>query len=408
MQETSPPPEQETSPSGQETSPSGAVSPPAGQETSSLGAAAPPAGQGTSPPEAEVPPAGQEAWPIRLENPLSGLEAPPPELDAPPPRYETPQSERGPFQPRHGETVGYGPVETPLDASTAPFEAPTEERMAAQAAEFLQGGGDPGLSSDTAYLSPGTAYFDDDGLRHWGAPPTAHDAASQGERHGHRKTPDGSTRRRWMIPLVAAGLVTVTAVGLALVVDLSTGSHPAPKHRTGPEPSALQSTGTQLDTPQAGDSPSGPAAKGAAAQAAAVNVILQAGKAAHDRLSVSMATCDDLVSAAPAFQQVVQERQNELAQARQVPTDQLPGGADLKQAMIDAYSSSLDADKAYVAWAQETQAAGCGGGEPPQSANHDAAIAANDKAGPAKRRVVALWSPIAQSQGLPVYAWGEL
>ncbi|MEV0403539.1 hypothetical protein [Actinoallomurus sp. NPDC050550] len=341
----------------------------------------------------EIPPSGPEIRPTRLENPLSGLETPPLGFGDPPLGYETPPSERGPFQPQDGETVGYEPVETPLDASTAPFEAPTEERMAAQAEAFLHGGAP---SSDTAYL-------DADGLRHWGAPPTTHDAAAQGERHGHRKTPEGSARRRWTIPLVAAGLVTVTAVGLALVVDLSNGSHPAPKHRTGPGPSALQSTGTQLDTPQAGDSPSG-----AAAQAAAVNTILQAGKDAHDRLSVSMATCDDLVSAAPAFQQVVQERQSELAQARQLRTDQLPGGADLKQAMIDAYASSLDADKAYVAWAQEAQAAGCAGGQPPQSANHDAAIAANDKAGPAKRRVVALWSPIAQSQGLPVYAWGAL
>ncbi|WP_460355554.1 hypothetical protein [Actinoallomurus acanthiterrae] len=264
--------------------------------------------------------------------------------------------------------------------------------MAAQAEEFLRGGAP---SSDTAYL-------DADGLRHWGAPPTAYDAAAQGERHGHRKTSEGSARRRWTIPLVAAGLVTVTAVGLALAVGLPNGSHPA-ERRTGPEAGTRQPTGVQPDTPQASDSASGPAA-----QAAAVNAILQAGKEAHDRLSVSMATCDDLVSAAPAFQQVVQERQSELTQARQLRTDQLPGGADLKQAMIDAYSSSLDADKAYVAWAQEAQAAGCDGGAPPQSANHDAAMAANDKAGPAKRRVVALWSPIAQSQGLPVYAWGEL
>lgn len=334
---------------------------------------------------------------MRLENPLSGLEVPPPGLDAPPPGYGTPPSERGPFQPRDGETLGYGPAETPLDAFTAPFEAPFAEERTAALPEELPQGGDPGPSSDTAYL-------DGDGLRHWGAPPTAHDAAAQRERHGHRKTPEGSARKRWTIPLVAAGLVTVTAVGLALAVDLSTGSHPAPEHRAGPEPSMP----SPADTPQAGDSPSGLAAKGAAAQAAGVNVILQAGKDAHERLSVSMATCDDLVSAAPTFQQVVQERQSELAQARQVPTDQLPRGADLKQAMIDAYTSSLDADKAYLAWAQEAQAAGCDGGGPPQSANHDAAMAANDKAGPAKRRVVALWSPIAQSQGLPVYAWGDL
>ncbi|GAA4634492.1 hypothetical protein GCM10023196_076220 [Actinoallomurus vinaceus] len=333
---------------------------------------------------------------MRLENPLSGVETPPPGHDVPPPTYETPPSERGPFQPRVGETFGYGPVETPPDPATAPIGTTpfAEERTAASPGERTEG--EPGPTSDTAY-------FDADGLRHWGAPPTAHDAAAQWERHGHRKAPEKSARKRWVIPIVTAGLVTVTAVGLALAVGLGNGSHPAPEHRTGPEPGTPQPSGTQPDTPQAGDSPSGPAA-----QAAAVNAILQAGKDAHDKLSVSMATCDDLVSAAPAFQQVVQERQSELAQARQLQADQLPHGADLKQAMIDAYGSSLDADKAYLAWAQEAQSAGCDGGGPPQSANHDAAMAANDKAGPAKRRVVALWSPIAQSQGLPVYAWGEL
>src|SRR5690242_4000613 len=82
--------------------------------------ASPPPEQEASPPGGETPPSQPEIRPIRLENPLSGLETPPPGFDDPPPAYETPSSERGPFQPQDGETVGYGPVETPLDASTAP------------------------------------------------------------------------------------------------------------------------------------------------------------------------------------------------------------------------------------------------------------------------------------------------
>ncbi|MCO5968774.1 hypothetical protein [Actinoallomurus soli] len=208
---------------------------------------------------------------------------------------------------------------------------------------------------------------------------------------------------------MTAGLVAVSSVGLALGLALPKGSHPAPTRRTGPEPSEAlptgqpSSPGTGESSPEAGESPSD-----SPGQANAVNAILSAGKDAHDRLSVSLTTCDDLVAAIPVFQEVVQDRQGELTQVRQVTTDRLPGGAELKQAMIDAYTSSLDADKAYLAWAQEAQTQGCDGEDLPQSANHDAAMAANDEAGPAKRRVVALWNPIAQSQGLPTYQWNEL
>ena len=76
--------------------------------------------------------------------------------------------------------------------------------------------------------------------------------------------------------------------------------------------------------------------------------------------------------------------------------------------MINAYQSSLDADQAYLAWAREVQSRGCGGWIAPLTAHYRAAIAANDKAGPAKRQVVKLWRPIAKSQGLPTYAWNRL
>jgi len=40
--------------------------------------------------------------------------------------------------------------------------------------------------------------------------------------------------------------------------------------------------------------------------------------------------------------------------------------------------------------------------------HYKAAIAANGKAGPAKRQVVAAWKPIATTHGLPKYVWNRL
>lgn len=360
----------------------------------------------------------------------------PPHGRAPSPGRETPPPERGPFQPKDGATAesapagttptGTGPAETGA-AETAPAETgaagnrPAEEgraetRRIEAPLDALTAPIGGGLAGERTASPPdlpaeegdgpgsplGTSWVDEHGLRHWGAPPTAWDAAAQRERHGHRKAPDGR-RRRWAALAVTAGLVAVTSFGVVLALGLSEGSHPAAGHRTGSESSAAPPTEEPSGTPEAGESPSD-----ATGQATAVNAILSAGKDTHGKLSVSLETCNDLVAAIPAFQEVVQDRRGELEQARQVSTDRLPGGADLKQAMIDAYSASLDADQAYLAWAQEAEAQGCDGDALPQSANQDAVTAANDRAGPAKRRVVALWNPIAQSQGLPAYQWKEL
>jgi hypothetical protein len=110
----------------------------------------------------------------------------------------------------------------------------------------------------------------------------------------------------------------------------------------------------------------------------------------------------------PGFQQVVRDRQQELAQSKKLTVGQLRDGARLRRSMIAAYQNSLDADQAYLAWAQEVQGRGCGSKIAPLTAHYRAAITANGKAGPAKRQVAGLWRPIANSHGLPTYAWNRL
>jgi hypothetical protein len=151
-----------------------------------------------------------------------------------------------------------------------------------------------------------------------------------------------------------------------------------------------------------------PGAEGPAQQAAAVDQILKSGKAARGHLPSRLKTCDDVSAGVPGFQQVVRDRQAELSQSIGLKVDQLQNGSRLQQSMTAAYQSSLTADEAYLAWAREVRARGCGGRIAPLTAHYRDALSANDKAGPAKRAVVALWKPIARSGGLPVYAWSSL
>ncbi|MEV5747104.1 hypothetical protein AB0L00_04730 [Actinoallomurus sp. NPDC052308] len=146
----------------------------------------------------------------------------------------------------------------------------------------------------------------------------------------------------------------------------------------------------------------------AARQAAAVDKILGSGQVARGHLPSRLRTCDDVSAGVAGFQQVVRDRQQEVAQTKALKVDRLPNGSRLRQSMLAAYQNSLEADQAYLGWARKVRARNCGGKIAPLTAPYQDAIAANDKAGPAKRRVVALWKPIASAHGLPAYAWNRL
>jgi hypothetical protein len=185
--------------------------------------------------------------------------------------------------------------------------------------------------------------------------------------------------------LLAGGIAAVVVLGGGLAYALTQG---------------LPGSGHKTPTP--GGKPD------AAQQAAAVNQVLKSGKAARGHLPSRLRTCDDVSAGVPGFQQVVRDRQQELSQSKGLKVDGLRDGSRLRRSMITAYQSSLDADQAYLAWAQDVQAQNCGGRPAPLTAHYKDAISANGKAGPAKRQVVTLWKPIASSHGLPTYAWNHL
>ncbi|MEV0406754.1 hypothetical protein [Actinoallomurus sp. NPDC050550] len=165
-----------------------------------------------------------------------------------------------------------------------------------------------------------------------------------------------------------------------------------------------QGSGDKAPTPQQQK----PGAGGGAQQAAAIDQVLKSGQVARGHLPARLRTCDDVSAGVAGFQQVVRDRQQELSQSRGLKVDRLPGGPRLRQSMISAYQSSLKADRAYLAWAQGVRTRSCGAKVAPLTAAYKNAIAANDKAGPAKRQVIALWKPIASTHALPTYAWNRL
>jgi hypothetical protein len=194
--------------------------------------------------------------------------------------------------------------------------------------------------------------------------------------------------------LIAAALAGALALGGGLTYLILPSGHPRPR--------------TVVTDPEGAAPPASSGTADAAAQLAAVNEVLASHAASGNSLDNPMATCTDVAATAPVFQEFVRTRQDELVRAQALQVDQIAGGAELRQAITDAYAYSITADRAYLAWAQELASEDCGGDAPPHTANYQDAVAANDQAGPAKRRVATLWNPLAQSQGLPLYDWQDL
>jgi hypothetical protein len=198
----------------------------------------------------------------------------------------------------------------------------------------------------------------------------------------------GGVEKDRKTPLLIGGIAAVAVLGGGLVLALTQG---------------LPWSGDKTRTAE-----SAPATGGASRQASAVYKVLSSGRTARGHLPSPLRTCDDVSAGVPGFQQVVRDRQQELSQSKALKVDGLQDGSRLRRSMVAAYQSSLDADQAYLAWAREVRARGCGGRAAPLTAHYKDAIAANGKAGPAKRQVVALWKPIAKSHGLPTIAWNRL
>jgi hypothetical protein len=114
--------------------------------------------------------------------------------------------------------------------------------------------------------------------------------------------------------------------------------------------------------------------------------------ALHDAVR-QVGACTNLSNAVSQLQGVVDQRVGEYSRASALPTSALPDGAAVKSELIGALSSSLEADRDYLTWAQQQLAGGCTPSD--QSSVYNAANGASQVADAAKKAFVQVWNPVA-------------
>jgi Protein kinase domain len=204
--------------------------------------------------------------------------------------------------------------------------------------------------------------------------------------------PEPAKRRNVLRPILAAALVVVVATAVALGFAMSrpsaagrpAGSLPAapsPGATSGPPPAATRSP-EQADTEQA----------------AAVSRVLASSAATRTALRDAVRqvrACTSLAGAVGELQNVVSQRIAESRQASSLLTGALVDGEAVKSDLISALGESLQADRDYLAWAQQQQASGC-----TPSGAYQTALNANQVADGAKQAFAQAWNQVAPKYGL--------
>jgi hypothetical protein len=190
----------------------------------------------------------------------------------------------------------------------------------------------------------------------------------------------------WAIVMVAA----VVAVGIAL---WPTGSG-SPQGEVSPQTAATVATSAAASSSSQDT--------GATAQATEVNSVLDDMSGSRSELGAALADaeqCSALAGALPTIQKVVGERERQLAEAKALDVGALDSGDRLKDALTRSLQASLDADRAYLKWADNAQ--GCSGGTPTDSDYERGNSISENEATPAKEEFLSLWTPIAQQEHQP-------
>lgn len=207
------------------------------------------------------------------------------------------------------------------------------------------------------------------------------------------------------IGLVAVALF-VSVVGVSLARERPAEEAGAPsgtqsRGATGPDSSgAAGATG--------GDT-TGQRQTQAAAQARAVEELLEWSSASRAKLTTPLSQldgCRGVAGALQALRQVADERRRQRDTAQGLPVDLLDGGAQARTYLVEALRYSYDADLAYLEWGTYLRDHGCGGAGSELRYWDPASVAAERTA--AKERFVDRWHPIAAQFGLRRWTAAEI
>jgi hypothetical protein len=313
----------------------------------------------SAPPSGYGPPSGH--------GPPSGLD--PPSAFEPRSAYNPPSA----FEP--------SPAYDPPSAFDQPYD-PDEARWADGFESGYEDGSASGYGSPENW-EPATEWHPE-----WLPPERAHARPVRHRPESPQTEPAAKSRHPLLIAMIiGVALGAVAAVGIAV---WPSGDRAA----TTPD-----SAGSAA---QSGDASGAPNST-AHAQATAIDGLLDEMTATRSTLVPAIgdaARCDGIDDAIGRLERARKERQDQLDKAKALKVDALLDGPDLRETLTRAAGYSLDADKAFLAWAKANQ--GCTDAKTPRDDNFERGRRlSTDHATPEKENFVELWNPVARDEGLP-------
>ncbi|HXP21523.1 MAG TPA: protein kinase [Streptosporangiaceae bacterium] len=321
----------------------------------------------------------------------------PPGAAGPYPQVAPGQQQYGPGQPGVQQGQPTGPVQYP----PGPY-GPAQYAQPSGPGQYPPGQYPPGQYPPGQYPpgQPGQGQY---GPPQY-APPTGPVQYGQGPYGpGQYTQPQPAPPKRSRTGLlagVAIAAVAIVAAGAFAVVHLKSPTVTSPSASGTPSATSPSPVPT---TP----APTTPAPTGSTAlsEATAVNSLLlhSASSLARLRNAIKYAdNCTNFSYAIGQIQQATAGRQRELSQASGLSTGLLQNGAALMSDLTQALQYSVNADNAYLSWAQQ-QEASC---QPGSSVGVDPTD--NNGATTYKSMFVGLWDPIASQYGLTPFAEGQI
>jgi hypothetical protein len=245
--------------------------------------------------------------------------------------------------------------------------------------------------------TPAAARAEDEGGGAGAGPAGVTDGASDGSEDETRPG-----RSRVVKPVLIGAAVVIAAAAIAVGVALSGQPSRQPTAASSPATSAPP---TSAPPSPASASPtasaSSPPRPRASQQAAALGTVLTSSTAARTTLHSAVGqvvACTGLSGAVSQLRDVVAQRSSEYGRASALTTSALPQGTAVKSELMAALSSSLTADKDFLAWARQQQTGGCTPSS--QSSAYNAAYSASETADNAKQSFVDMWNPVAAKYGI--------
>ncbi|MFJ8821430.1 hypothetical protein ACIREE_06565 [Streptomyces sp. NPDC102467] len=196
------------------------------------------------------------------------------------------------------------------------------------------------------------------------------------------------------VPLIAAIGVGLLIVGVGAGALLSGGD----------DDKKADSTKTVSDSAPAASDQSSPAADPAKAQAVALDKLLADSNNSREAVVGAVANiggCKELGPASQALRDAATQRTNLVTRLNGLAMDQLPGNAELKEALTQAWKASASADSHYAAWGDQAAGKkGCHKGHAKVTGQRHAGDSSSGTASTQKTKAAGLWNQIATKYGL--------